>query len=109
MGWLTLAELSHPEKEGGLGLKHIQSKADSLFLRQTCRMMNWKKSGYCHISYWLGNAMEGRLNLHDGPRMFSEPPYLYTHMEKLLKKGLEDRISIANIWLKMMSNEVVPL
>ena len=45
MGRLTLEELSWPEK-GGLGIVHIQKKADSLFLRQTYRMLNQRKSGY---------------------------------------------------------------
>ena len=35
--------------------------------------------------------MERKITLHDGPRTFSPPPYLYIHMEKLLKKGMEDR------------------
>ena len=35
--------------------------------------------------------MERKLTMHDGPRTFSLPPYLYIHMDKLLKKGMEDR------------------
>ena len=73
---------------------HIQKKADSLFLRQTCRMLNRRKSGYRHISYWLGYSMERKLTLHDGPRTCNQPPYLYTHMERLLEKGMEDRTEL---------------
>ena len=38
--------------------------------------------------------MERKLTLHDGPRTFSQLPYLYEHMEKLLKKGMEDRTEL---------------
>ena len=94
MGRLTLAELSRPEKDGGLGLVNIQNKADSLFLRQTCRMINRRKSGYRHISYWLGHLMGRKITMHDGPRTSVQPPYLYSHMEKLLEKGLEDKTEL---------------
>ena len=32
--------------------------------------------------------------MHDGPRTSVQPPYLYSHMEKLLEKGLEDKTEL---------------
>ena len=38
--------------------------------------------------------MQNDITLHDGPKTFSQLPYLYVHMEKLLKKGMEDRTEL---------------
>ena len=35
--------------------------------------------------------MERKLTLHDGPRTFNQPTYLFAHMEKLLEEVMEDR------------------
>ncbi len=94
MGRLTLSELSHLVKEGGLGLVQIKNKADALFLKQTCRMLRRRKSGYQHMSYWISYGMGGKLTFHDGPRTFVQPPYLFRHMEELLEKGMEDRAEL---------------
>ena len=37
--------------------------------------------------------------LHDGPRAFNQPPYLYAHMEKLLEEGLEDRTELELLFM----------
>ena len=89
MGRLTLAELSHPVREGGLGMTDTQRKADSLFLKETCRMLSRKKSGFRHISYWLGHTLADRIRLHDGPKSLTQAPKLYLHMQKLLNQSRE--------------------
>ena len=52
---LKLDEIKNPASSGGLNLPCVASKADSLFLTQTCRLL--AKPGnkqYRHVQYWLG-------------------------------------------------------
>ena len=52
---LKLDELKNPASAGGLNLPCVLSKADSLFLSQTCRLLAIPESRqYKHIKYWLG-------------------------------------------------------
>ena len=52
---LKLDELKNPPSAGGLNLPCVISKADSLFLSQTCRLLAIPESRlYKHIKYWLG-------------------------------------------------------
>ena len=46
--------------------------------------------------------MDRKLTLHDGPRTCNQPPYLFTHMEKLLVKGMEDRTELLNMTAKVL-------
>ena len=76
MGHLTLAELSHPVKQGGLGCVDIQKKADSLLLKEVCRMLERRGPGYRHISFWLGHSLRGSMTFNEGPRFCGRPPPL---------------------------------
>ena len=89
MGRLTLSELCHQGESGGLGLVDTERRANSLFLREACRMLNRKGSGYRHISFWLGSRLEGCISLDYGPRFLRRPPPLQLHLENLLKKARE--------------------
>ena len=89
MGRLTLAELCHPVKAGGLGLVDIQKKADTLLLRQTCRMVSRKGAGYNHISYWLSSQIQEKLALNNGPRSLTRPPKLQQYILQLVLTARE--------------------
>ena len=90
MGRLNLAELCNQVKAGGLGLVDIQKKADSLLLKQTCRMLCRKGSGYKHLSYWLSSKLEEKITLHDGPRSLTRPPKLQQYILQLILKAREE-------------------
>ena len=52
---LMLDEVKNLTLSGGLNLPCIISKADSLFLSQTCRILtNPSNKQFKHIQYWLG-------------------------------------------------------
>ena len=52
---LKIDEVKNPVLLGGLNLPCVISKADSLFLSQTCRMLrNTASKEYSFIKYWLG-------------------------------------------------------
>ena len=89
MGRLTLAELCHPVKAGGLGMVDTQRKADTLLLRQTCRMVGRKEAGYRHLSYWLSSRLGDRISLDEGPRSLSRPPKLQQHILELVTEARE--------------------
>ena len=90
MGDLKLAELSQPLKEGGLDLVDTQSRADTLLLRQTCRMIGRKETGYRHISYWLSSELREQMTLDDGPRSLTRPPKMQQSILLLIKKARQD-------------------
>lgn len=90
MGRLSLAELSHPVEAGGLGLVDIQKKADTLLLRQTCRMLCRRGPGFKHLSYWLSSTLEDKITLHHGPRSFLRPPKLQQYILQLIIKAREE-------------------
>ena len=52
---LQLDEVKNSVSTGGLSLPCVASKANSLFLKQTCRLvMDPFSKEYGHVSYWLG-------------------------------------------------------
>ena len=52
---LQLDEVKNTENAGGLGLPCVFSKANSLFLKQTCRLLMCPGSKqYGHLRYWIG-------------------------------------------------------
>ena len=52
---LKLDEVKNPLLLGGLNLPCVISKADALFLSQTCRMVvDSTNKEYSHIKYWMG-------------------------------------------------------
>ena len=52
---LQVDELKNPRWAEGLGLPCVASKANSLFQKQTCRLvMDPNSKQYGHVRYWLG-------------------------------------------------------
>ena len=55
---LALDEIKNTGEEGGLDLVCVRSKADALFLRQTCRLLaNQDFNSFKHIKYWIGTFL----------------------------------------------------
>ena len=55
---LALDEIKISREEGGLNVVCIRSKADALFLRQTCRLLASSQfNSYKHVRYWIGMHM----------------------------------------------------
>jgi hypothetical protein len=74
---------------GGLNLPCVASKADSLFLSQTCRMLTIPgNKQYMHIKYWLGLYMREYFpDMADGPHAEIISHY-FLHMKSLLVGGI---------------------
>ena len=70
---------------GGLKLPCIISKADSLFLSQTCRLLRFPSSKqYNHVKYWLGLYVKDIFpDMGVGPHAEILSPY-FQHMKALL-------------------------
>ena len=86
---LKLDELKNPVLLGGLNLPCVTSKADSLFLSQTCRLLAIPGSKqYRHIKYWLGLYVKEYFpDMSDGPHAEIISSY-FLHMKALLVGGL---------------------
>ena len=74
---LKLDEVKNPTLSGGLNLPCVISKADSLFLSQTCRLLaNPDSKQYKHIQYWLGLYMREYFpGMEQGPHAEIISPY----------------------------------
>ena len=86
---LQVDELKNPLSAGGLGLPCISSKACSLFLKQTCRLvMDPNSKQYGHVKYWLGlHLREFFPDMAAGPHAEFVGSY-FQHMRLLLVEGL---------------------
>ena len=86
---LKLDEIKNPVLSGGLNLPCILSKADALFLTQTCRLLAYPgNKQYLHIQYWLGlYVREYFPDMFEGPHAEIISPY-FMHMKALLTGGL---------------------
>ena len=82
---LKLDEIKNPVSSGGLNLPCVLSKADSLFLTQTCRLLAKPASKqYKHVQYWLGlYAKDHFPEMAAGPHAEIISPY-FKHMKELL-------------------------
>ena len=86
---LKLDEIKNPTLSGGLNLPCVISKADSLFLSQTCRLLSRPDSRqYKHIKYWLGLYIKEYFpDMAMGPHSEIISPY-FSHMKSLLTGGI---------------------
>jgi hypothetical protein len=83
---LQIDEVKNPLCDGGLGLPCVSSKSDSLFLKQTCRLlMDSGSSQYNHVRYWLG------LHLRD---YFPNMAIRVSHLLKILQTFLSKKYVI---------------
>ena len=90
---LKLADLQNPTASGGLGLTCVATKAESLLLRQSLRILSRvNQNCYKHIGLWLGHSLQESFpNLvHQGPACHVVPPQylLHTAMLEALEEGL---------------------
>ena len=85
---LKLDEVKNSLLMGGLNLPCVVSKADSLFLSQTCRLLRDSTSKeYNHIKYWAGIYLkEWFPDMGRGPHAELLTPY-FQHMKALLVAG----------------------
>ena len=86
---LQIDELKNSRSSGGLGLPCVWSKANALFLRQTCRLLlDSSSKQYGHVRYWLGLHLgEYFPEMSSGPHAEFISPY-FQHMRLLLTEGL---------------------
>ena len=85
---LKIDEIKNPVLSGGLNLPCIFSKADSLFLSQTCKLLSDPSSKqYGHVKYWIGLYVgEYFPDMSTGPHAELISPY-FQHMKALLCGG----------------------
>ena len=86
---LQFDELKNPFLSGGLAVPCVASKSDSLFLRQTCRLLVKPESlQYSHVRYWIGLHLRDYFpDMATGPHAEIVSPY-FQHMRLLLVEGL---------------------
>ena len=86
---LQIDEVKNSLSDGGLGLPCVSSKACSLFLKQTCRiLMDPDSKQYGHVKYWLGlHIREFFPVMAVGPHAEFVGPY-FQHMRLLLVEAL---------------------
>ena len=98
---LKIDEIKNPALAGGLNLPCIISKADSLFLSQTCRLLrNPSSKQYSHVRYWIGIYVKEIFpDMGPGPHAEIVSPY-FQHMKALLAGAvlLKD-IDVSNLML----------
>ena len=86
---LKLDEIKNPSLSGGLNLPCIITKAASLFLSQTCKLL--AKPGnkqYSHVKYWLGLYVKEYFpDMAVGPHAEIISPY-FSNMKDLLVAGI---------------------
>ena len=82
---LKIDEIKNPVLSGGLNLPCLISRADSLFLSQTCRLLRDPASKqYRHVRYWLGIYVKDIFpDMGPGPHAEIVSPY-FQHMKSLL-------------------------
>ena len=85
---LKLDEIKNPSLAGGLNLPCVISKADSLFLTQTCRLLAKPDSKqYKHVKYWIGIYVKEYFPaMAAGPHAEIVSQY-FKHMKELLVAG----------------------
>ena len=90
---LALHEIKNENVRGGLGLVDIREKADCLFIKSTCRILQDNTgSSFKHVKYWLGHIFQKHFSdMKDGPHAEIVPPY-FKRMKELLMKDIELQI-----------------
>ena len=88
MEMMALQEMNNPVTKGGLGLVCVRSKADSLFMKQTLRMLS--KPGtlqYKYIQFFAGKSLRVA-DLPIAHPCHTITPY-YQYMVDLFKEGVQ--------------------
>ena len=81
---LAMDETKNTREQGGLNIVCIRSKADALFLRQTCRILAEPNlNSYKHLKFWVGLYLEEALpDLGGGDHADHTPDY-FKHLKDL--------------------------
>lgn len=108
---LSLDELCAPVKSGGLGLPLIKAKAESLLLKQTCRILATNNSTRKHVSFWLGNSLRNCLPELRGPWNTEEVTEYFKQIASLVKETFELGIinpdNLGTIKTKIIYNDLI--
>ena len=90
---LALDETKNPREQGGLNIVCVRSKADALFLRQTCRMLAEPDlNSFKHIKYWVGLYLEEALpDMGTGVHSDRTPTY-FQHLQQLFMESHANEI-----------------
>ena len=85
---LALDEIKNSREEGGLNVVCIRSKADALFLRQTCRLLASSQfNSFKHVRYWVGVHLETAIpGMGTGDHAESVPEY-FQHLQRLFMES----------------------
>ena len=85
---LALDEVKNTREEGGLNLVCIRSKADALFLRQTCRLLsNENFNSFKHINFWIGSFLADMLPTMQAGDQHEDIPDYFLHMRDLFTQA----------------------
>ena len=108
---LPWEELMANRDEGGLGIPHIKSKCDTLFLRNLNKGLQ-DETTRLHLSYWLGISLRNTLpDLRGGRSAETLTPY-FRHAVNLIKEGfgygLTERAKSRQIYKCFTSTPPVP-
>ena len=87
MEMMALAEMCNPITKGGLGLVCVRSKADSLFLKQTLRILSQKNTLHWKYARYYAGLKINEGDMHGGLHHHCATPY-YDHMVDLYLEGV---------------------
>ena len=85
--------------QGGLNIVCVRSKADALFLRQTCRILAEPNlNSYKHVRFWIGLYLEETLpDMAAGAHAGQVPAY-FQHLQRLfLEAHANEIINVASL------------
>ena len=90
---LAMDEIKNPREQGGLNIVCVRSKADALFLRQTCRLLAEPDlNSYKHLKFWIGLYLEVALpDMGGGDHAEVTPPY-FNHLQELFLEAHANEI-----------------
>ena len=85
---LAMDEVKNSREDGGLNLVFVRSKADALFLRQTCRLLATEDfNSFKHIKYWIGHFLGDIIPaMQGGPHPAVVPDY-FQHLRTLFTQA----------------------
>ena len=85
---LAMDEVKNSREDGGLNLVCVRSKADALFLRQTCRLLATEDfNSFKHIKYWIGHFLGDIIPaMQGGPHPAVVPDY-FQHLRTLFTQA----------------------
>ena len=76
--------------EGGLAVPCISTRAEALFVRQSCRLLNNKENkSRKHIQYWIGTQLQHFWpDMSQGIHAINVPPY-FVHFHNLMEEAVK--------------------